>query len=364
MNFLFALLTLFFAGSVFGWLLELFYRKFFSSSNPEHKWVNPGFLTGPWVPIYGFGLVALYLLCRVDLSFVSPLWLRRVLLFALMGLSMTLIEFVAGLIFILGLHVRLWDYSNRPGNIKGIVCPLFSFFWTLLSVAFFYLVYPVADFAVGWVGAHLPFLFVVGLFYGVFLVDFCSGIHLLARLKRFANDNRLILRFQQFRLDVLRTVRGRARVRHFLFSLLSESRLAEAMRAYRERYPLSLSRRKGAADADEPPEGICETVVPADPTDAPARAGDAPKDAASESSAPSEHPAAPAAAPDPPNVKDDPSPRRPLTLGDAFARLSDEPTAPDGPRTDPPAPSDMPSDPAPAPSGSPATIPPTGDEQT
>ena len=47
---------LFFIGSVFGWVLELFFRKFFSSSNPEHKWINPGFCTGPYLPIYGCGL--------------------------------------------------------------------------------------------------------------------------------------------------------------------------------------------------------------------------------------------------------------------------------------------------------------------
>ena len=51
---------LFFLGSVFGWVLELLFRKFFSSSNPEHKWINPGFCVGPYLPLYGSGLCALY----------------------------------------------------------------------------------------------------------------------------------------------------------------------------------------------------------------------------------------------------------------------------------------------------------------
>ena len=62
MNFILTLAYLFFVGSVSGWVLELFFRKFFSASNPEHKWINPGFCTGPYLPIYGFGLCALYLL--------------------------------------------------------------------------------------------------------------------------------------------------------------------------------------------------------------------------------------------------------------------------------------------------------------
>ncbi len=51
---------LFFLGSVGGWVLELFFRKFLSASNPGHKWINPGFCVGPYVPLYGFGLCISY----------------------------------------------------------------------------------------------------------------------------------------------------------------------------------------------------------------------------------------------------------------------------------------------------------------
>ena len=59
MNFILTLAYLFFVGSVSGWVLELFFRKWFSSSNPEHKWINPGFFIFLYLPIYGFGLCAL-----------------------------------------------------------------------------------------------------------------------------------------------------------------------------------------------------------------------------------------------------------------------------------------------------------------
>ena len=57
---------LFFMGSVAGWVLELFFRRFFSSANPERKWINPGFCTGPYVPLYGLGLCALYLIVSLE----------------------------------------------------------------------------------------------------------------------------------------------------------------------------------------------------------------------------------------------------------------------------------------------------------
>lgn len=52
-------LYLFFFGGVGGWVLELLFRRFFSGANPERKWLNPGFLFGPCLPLYGFGTVLL-----------------------------------------------------------------------------------------------------------------------------------------------------------------------------------------------------------------------------------------------------------------------------------------------------------------
>ena len=37
MNILLVFAFLFFVGSVFGWVLELFFRRFFSKNNPERK---------------------------------------------------------------------------------------------------------------------------------------------------------------------------------------------------------------------------------------------------------------------------------------------------------------------------------------
>src|SRR5574344_1185200 len=90
---------LFFLGSSVGWCLELFYRRW-----AHGKWVNPGFLIGPYLPIYGFGLCAMHLIYS-SFSSLGNSWL--VILF--MGFSMTLIELVGGEIFIKAGGVKLWD---------------------------------------------------------------------------------------------------------------------------------------------------------------------------------------------------------------------------------------------------------------
>ena len=190
MNFILTLAYLFFVGSVSGWVLELFFRKFFSASNPEHKWINPGFCTGPYLPIYGFGLCALYLLALLGSGTGLDGSIQgRALLFLGMAVSMTLIEYLGGLMLLKGAKIRLWDYSNCRGNIQGLICPLFSFFWVLLGTAYYFLIHPHILTALAWLSENLAFSFVIGLFFGVFLVDMASSAHWAARVKAFADAN-------------------------------------------------------------------------------------------------------------------------------------------------------------------------------
>ena len=146
---------LFFIGSCFGWVLELLYRNL---THRHKKWINPGFCTGPYLPIYGFGLCTLFLLASLeDLHLIAdPVW-NRVALFLAMAVAMTLIEYIAGLACLKYLKVRLWDYSNLWGNIQGIICPLFSFFWAALGAAYYFLVHPYILNALAWLSNNLAF---------------------------------------------------------------------------------------------------------------------------------------------------------------------------------------------------------------
>ena len=46
----------------------------------------------------------------------------------------TFYEFVSGMIFNKMLKLKVWDYSDRPFNIKGQICPLYSILWGLLCI--------------------------------------------------------------------------------------------------------------------------------------------------------------------------------------------------------------------------------------
>ena len=131
---------LFMLGCSFGWVLEVFYRRFISSSNPERRWINPGFLTGPALPLYGTGVCAMWLIVSLEPFIpIADVSLRRAVLFLGITLGMTLIEYIAGLLSTRVFKVQLWDYSRRWGNIQGIASsapcsPCSGEYWELLTI--------------------------------------------------------------------------------------------------------------------------------------------------------------------------------------------------------------------------------------
>ncbi len=184
--------TLFVIGSAFGWLLELFFRRFVS----QKKWMNPGFLTGPYLPIYGFGVVALYGISNINFG-ISIEWVSIIIKILIIGVGMTLIEFIAGLIFIKGMGIKLWDYSNRKGNIMGIICPIFSLAWLLVGSLYYFLVNPFLVEGILWISKNLVYTYFVGIVLGMMIVDLAYSIHLATKLKEFKQENDL--RFEEYK---------------------------------------------------------------------------------------------------------------------------------------------------------------------
>lgn len=182
---------LFFFGAFMGWVLELFYRRFISHANPDRLWLNPGFLYGPCVPLYGVGTVILFVLSEFE-SQIFGAFDKTVgfyfVMFFLMALAMTLIEYLAGLASIRVMHIRLWDYTNKPGNIQGLICPQFTLIWGALSAVYYFLLYPQLRVLVGWFIANPLFSFFIGVCFGVFVIDCAFSIHLGTIVRKRAGE--------------------------------------------------------------------------------------------------------------------------------------------------------------------------------
>lgn len=222
MKFFLVITFLFFAGSIIGWGIELVFRRFFSKNNPERKWINPGFLTGPYLPLYGFSLVILFLLTFIDVSFIENPCLQKAVLFCLMALCITLFEYIAGMIFIVGMKIRLWDYSKNWGNIKGIICPQFTFYWWLLSATYYFFIHPQILEWLYWFVNHIEFSFVVGFFYGVFTIDVCYSLRIMTRIRRFARENEIIIHLTELQQQIRQKNDENKEKLHFWLTMKSE----------------------------------------------------------------------------------------------------------------------------------------------
>ena len=230
---MFLVLTfLFFAGSLLGWVLEVFWRKFFSKNNPEHRWINPGFLHGTYLPLYGLSLCLLFSLSFVNVGFVHGAVMQKFVLFVIMALCITAIEYIGGLIFIKRMHIKLWDYSANWGNIQGIICPQYTFYWWLLSAVYYFLIHPYILDWLYWFTNHLAFCLVVGFFYGVFTVDLCYTFHLAAKIRTYAREKKMVIRYENLKA-LIQKKNEELRERHsFLFPLRSaRMSIAESLKA-------------------------------------------------------------------------------------------------------------------------------------
>ncbi len=241
MSIFLTLAYLFFIGSTLGWVLELLFRNL--THKPE-KLVNPGFCTGPWLPIYGFGLCVLFLLAMLDRYPLTgnPFW-NKVLLFLSMAVCMTLIEYLAGLFCLKFLKVRLWDYSDLWGNVQGIICPAFSLAWAVLGAVYYFLIHPYILDGLRWLSQNLAFSFFIGMFFGVFFVDVAHSANLVVKLKAFAEDNDVIVRYEQLKTHI-RAAREKSHAKyHFFRPFRSERPLAEHLKEMQETFEQRIRRK-------------------------------------------------------------------------------------------------------------------------
>ena len=121
---------LFFVGAVLGWCMEVICKLV-----QFGRFINRGFLIGPYCPIYGFGAALLTaLLSRFT---QDP--------FAVFGLAMLIcgtLEYLTSWLMETLFHCRWWDYSAKRFNLNGRVCANTLIPFGLLGLLMVYFVRP------------------------------------------------------------------------------------------------------------------------------------------------------------------------------------------------------------------------------
>lgn len=117
---------LFISYAFLGWCMEVT-CKFIQYK----KFINRGFLIGPYCPIYGWGALAITILLKRYME--DPL-----VLFVMSTLICSIIEYLTSYFMEKKYHARWWDYSNRKFNINGRICLETLVPFGILGVAIMY----------------------------------------------------------------------------------------------------------------------------------------------------------------------------------------------------------------------------------
>lgn len=120
-------LLLFYIFSFCGWIFESSYVSILNK-----KFVNRGFLIGPWIPIYGFG--------GVIMLFVAIPFYANPLLVFLVGLAAaTTLEYVTGVVMEKIFAIKYWDYTGKAFASKnGYICLESSLCWGVFTLILTY----------------------------------------------------------------------------------------------------------------------------------------------------------------------------------------------------------------------------------
>ena len=137
MDELFLIFVLF---SFLGWFIEVLYAYY-----KHRKFVNRGFLAGPFCPIYGIGVVILYISIHNILDqYVFHRLALLISTFFLSAFLTTLIEWVVGALLYYFFKTRWWDYSDQKLNVQGYICFKFSIYWGIIGTFVIYSLLPIS----------------------------------------------------------------------------------------------------------------------------------------------------------------------------------------------------------------------------
>lgn len=156
-----------------GWCLEVSY--YFKN---ERRFVNRGFLKGPFCPIYGCCIVLLVFLLEpyknnIPLLFLSAFFIT------------SLLEYITGFILEKAFKAKWWDYSDDPFNIHGRVCLPYSLIWGAGEVIIITVINPIITKAI----YSIPYFFTSFFFYIIvfyFLLDFLLTVFSLLETNKFS----------------------------------------------------------------------------------------------------------------------------------------------------------------------------------
>lgn len=120
-------LFFFYLYCVFGWCFETTYV-----SLKSRKFVNRGFMRGPFLPIYGSGAIMMLLVSAPFQEMAIPA--KYIYTYFAGCIGATVLEYVTGVAMEAIFKVRYWDYSYQKFNFQGHICLSSTIAWGFFTL--------------------------------------------------------------------------------------------------------------------------------------------------------------------------------------------------------------------------------------
>ena len=173
------LLFLFFIFCNIGWVIESSIESLY-----RRRFINRGFLNGPYIPIYGFGGMTILMCCM-------PFEHNGFLVYIVGVLSCTALEFFVGWVMETIFQKQFWDYSMLKFTYKNRISLIPSLFWGLLSLFLVYVLFTPVDALVSAVSTEFAVIYDCVLIVVMtvdIIISISHHIHYKEYLKRFTPE--------------------------------------------------------------------------------------------------------------------------------------------------------------------------------
>ena len=163
--------TYFIVYAFLGWICEDIY-----CGVGKRKFINRGFLYGPYCPIYGFGaLLVIYPLLMVS---------KHPIVVFIFGMVLTsILEYITSFVMEKLFATRWWDYSTYPFNINGRICLQNSLLFGLMALVVVYGLHPIVSRFVERIPLGFLVIFLI-MFTIFFVIDIVNTVIVLLRRKK------------------------------------------------------------------------------------------------------------------------------------------------------------------------------------
>lgn len=168
---------MFFIYSFFGWIMESV-----RVSISEKKLVDRGFLIGPVLPIYGWGVVLVTILLKRYLDDIIVTFVMSVVICGFL-------EYFTSLIMEKIFKARWWDYSNRKFNINGRVCLENLALFGIACCLIVYLVNPIVYAFIDWLPNIVKHISII-VFGAMYIADSIISSVIIFNLKKVSTEVR------------------------------------------------------------------------------------------------------------------------------------------------------------------------------